>query len=690
MDELIQESQNRFLYRKRKELGLSRNQLAKKAHLTKWTIFNLEYGYIRFTDKRIERLSLALGVEKEEFNKRSTVPETVEEVDNHKNYELMKKLLLRKVTLIVSIIVLVLSIPLSIVFGTLYFTKYQSAEYTLGKDLITIRQKTLDEGEYIKINARDLYLNLIAQDFYCYEQEITSNGVIYNNELYFSNKKMEIYGFYSEFPDISEGYNKITFNYSFEECTFVFYEDDETYFTLVYDIENFEKGRKYKSLDSDSPVSSENWSAYNVENEYFKRFINLIETKEDTYFAGLNTVMGDIISKEDFKFESFMSTQSNEEEKFSVITIVCAVLFILGVTLGIVSIIVLISIAAFYSAHKYRTEKIESYISEPDRTYKIKNNFKLGPPLKESFFRTIGVVIIFFANLALFFYIGNLLGLINIDQDNFFIKNASFIKGLVGLGQIIILTVSLKIFTNGDNLVLKALMFLLLGVIYYLGMITLLWSEFGTGIVIDLLIPYLPTNIFWSIAVFAFTCVFLFLTPTKCDTKVKKIIWRSQIIWPLAYVIIGSIIKYMFKVGQLKFHESLLFLLPNKPLLVTIYGELLVIAIFVFERIIAKRHNEEYLVEYRNTNQYFWIFNIIACTLIALIAVLDNVVTFKGQGVFYWGKMNLVWVLIPLVLMYRPRINKAKLWQTGLYGLGILIASMIGITLITIFFMIGV
>ena len=33
--------------------------------------------------------------------------------------------------------------------------------------------------------------------------------------------------------------------------------------------------------------------------------------------------------------------------------------------------------------------------------------------------------------------------------------------------------------------------------------------------------------------------------------------------------------------------------------------------------------------------------------------------------------MKLVWLLIPLIFIYCPRITKPKLWQIGLYGIGI-------------------
>jgi transcriptional regulator with XRE-family HTH domain len=685
MDKLIQESQNRYLHRVRIEKGLSLKQLAKIAKMSRWTIFNLEYGYIYFTDRRIDRLSNALGVDKEEFYNRSRVPDTIKEVDEHKFYKLMEKILLKKITLVISIVVLILSIAVSVIFGSLFFGIGQTKEYEIGQDLITIRENVLQQGDFVSINIREPIAMIASQDFYCLEGKITDEIVSSSTEIYFSEKNTVIYTFYSEINDTSSEFSKITFKYSFDEYIYHFYLEDSTY-ELIYTVDSKTFSRNYSSLSYYSTLDETVWTIYDTNKEIYTKFINIVETKKDNYLLGIKNLISPMLDDETIDVENFLAIQKGEEKRLSNMVSSWAFLYIIGITFGVISVVSLIAIVCFYNAHKYKMENIESY-KEEKRTFKIQNNFKLGPPLKESFLRTIGVIIIFIANLCLYFYIAKYLGFVDINSENFFIKYASEIKGLAALGQILVLTVSLKIFTTGDNLVIKALVFLLLGIIYYLVVIVLIWSELGTSIVLDILVPYLPSNIFWSIAVFAFTAVFLFVTPTKCDKKWKRIIWRSQIIWPIVYVVIGSILKYLFRTGSIYFHESLLFLLPNKPLLVTIYGEFLIIAIYIFERIIVFRHDEEYLVEYRNTNQYFWIFNIICCFLIALVAVLENCVSFKGQSIFSWGKMKLVWLLIPLIFIYHPRITKPKIWQIGLYGTGLFVASMIGIFLITIGFM---
>ena len=118
--------------------------------------------------------------------------------------------------------------------------------------------------------------------------------------------------------------------------------------------------------------------------------------------------------------------------------------------------------------------------------------------------------------------------------------------------------------------------------------------------------------------------------------------------------------------------------MPEKQFGAELFGILFIFAMYIFETVIRKKKGTPYLKQFKETNAYYWIENIIIIALILFITGFENIPFFVNEmGKIGVGKLKNAYIIAPIFLFYHPRIEPLDGKVAIGYTLGLIFGMML-------------
>lgn len=301
----------------------------------------------------------------------------------------------------------------------------------------------------------------------------------------------------------------------------------------------------------------------------------------------------------------------------------------------------------------------------------LKKNWVVFPFLPESVLRIVSLVLILVSSILLFNIVMTLFasGPLDITKAiEVFTSGKKFleVQTYVLAATLLWFFIRIEIMNKQGNAIITAIMFLFFGVLYYIGidMLTFFLKDTNDtyrSMLITILPLVLPGNVFWGLAAFSFIVLFLGTIP-EGSSPLKRVLWHGLAIFPIGYLVLS----YFYQVGTKIWNwptwpdwaANLLF---RKQFAATVFAIVYPLGVTIYRYIVRKKYGLEQSKLYFEGNKYYFIKNLIAASIIAIIA--GTAFAFKNSDSSLAGTLDLkkapyVAYLIPLVLFYHPHVGK--------------------------------
>lgn len=650
---------NEYLIYLRKSNNLSLKELSKLIKINRITLFNLERGYRKLNSKLKEKYIKYFYLEENTFDNLNEVPESIE-VKNRS----IKFLFDKKLTLIFSLLIGIIFTVISIISYNERQSRFNNPRKYLNTEYYTLYDK-VKNGESIS-SKNTVYMNVLTGDIFLIRTDY--NYYTDQNESELSNASF--YYATNEAKSLIFGVD-----YTIEEV------NDDVMFTLDYrgGFTDYLRG-KFTVLVDDVYYECDLYYKIN-KGLYIKNVSKnkeLLITKFNEYQNNFITAMDEYyISNTSYTMNDYFKLILPKTFEFSKSTVLLFYAYLIGTIISIISYFVfIVSILTYISDKlKYKESKYNEDI-EKDKLVITKNKY-FTPFIKEGYIKIICFVLLTISNFSLLFYYSRFLNRLNFDVP-LDIDTLKKISNITRIGSLGLVVVTSKAYSRGKNAYIRTSLFLLIGLMFYAFEYFFLKRIFESNILISNFTSYIPSNFFLAIFLLIAISLFLFKTPKHVDSKTKLIIYRSLSIIPVL-LFFGS---YTLKVLDIKNIISLPLyielLIPQKLVGIELFGVLFLYSMFVYEEIIKHKHGIGYLKQYKYTNKYYWIENIIICVLLLIITGIEYIPSLaeslKHIGV---GKLKYTYLLLILFAFYHPRIEKPNTALNILYGSSFIISIVI-------------
>ncbi|MCQ2802604.1 MAG: hypothetical protein MJ225_02935 [Bacilli bacterium] len=307
----------------------------------------------------------------------------------------------------------------------------------------------------------------------------------------------------------------------------------------------------------------------------------------------------------------------------------------------------------------------------------LKKNLAIQPIIPEMVIRILVLLVSIASSLGIFYIFQAVQG----GDIPSLLENISFkaeIASSATLAMMLLFFTKLDIQQSKKNTFLVNYILFFLGLIFYAILMIIQFSLSNSTTTLaqtsKQLLPYLPGNIVWGILAFNLLSSILFSTPKfKGNQKKKMIIYRSMIIFPLAYMLISSLYQIGNKAWGWNWPFAVTSLLFSKALILTVFSILYCVIIFIYKRHVKAKYGENYLI-YQAGNKYMFTKNLLVCGIVLILGILDIVLVnvLGPDNVIGAGGYYVILFAIPFILLYHPHLGKRnKTWDllfAGLYA----------------------
>lgn len=659
---------NEYLIYLRKSNNLSIKQLSKKLKLNKLAIFNLERGYYKINSKQKGKYINYFNLDNDIFDKLNEVPESVCVEEKSLNHFFKTKSVF-----IVSLIISIITLITSITCYNVRQYKFNNPRnyvtnkyYTLYDKVSRAETKCDNHMEVYGALTGDIFLMRTDTNYYDEYYTYTKDDIVFYNNIYFaqSNSKSIIFSLYTTFTDTKKA-ETITFKLNY-------------------------RGGINKGLKGTLTVNDNTTYKYIETNLYYKTNKGLYLTKGK---GEVNDKLQDTLDKyKDLLYESYdcyflentsyntqdylniilpsISKFSNETVILFYIYLICSLIAVTSIFTLISSIIAIIFSKREYLSNIYNTDDIKDKLS-------IHENKFISPIIKEGYIKITGVILLTISSFSILFYYTKYLNRLDfgIYLESDVLKR---ITNVTRIGSIALVAVTCKTYTKDIYSLRKTSLFLLFGLWFYLLEYFFLKRAFESNVLIHMFKSYIPTNFFLAVFLLLLLSLFLFSTPKFIDSKKKLLFFRTLSIIPVILFIISYTLKTLDMKGIIELPLEMELIIPQKALGVEFFGVLYLYSMFIYESIIRKKHSIGYLNQYKYTNKYYWISNLIICILLIIITIIEYIPFLASQLSYVGvGKLKYTYLLIILFALYHPRIEKPNGIQNTLYALSFLISIVI-------------
>ncbi len=664
---------NEYLIFLRKSSNLSIKELSKKLKLNRLTIFNLERGYYKINERQKKKYINYFSLENDIFDKLNEIPESVSVEEKSLNHFFKSKIVFL-VSLLISLITLITSITC---YNVRQY-KFQNPRNFVTSEYYNLYDK-VSEASTICDNHMEVYgaltgdIFLMRTDINYYDEyyTYTKNDLSVYNNLYFamSNSKSIIFSIYSTINDNTND-KTITVKLNYRGGI-----NSGLKGTL-----SITDNTTYSSIDSNLFYST-NKGLYLAKSkgEKYQNSLDTLDTYQDLLLESLDYYFK---ANTNYSTLEFLNIVLPSISNFSISTVVLFYVYLISALISVASIFTLLSsIVSYISSIKTYTTNIYNNDDIKDKLSITKNKWK-SPIIKEGYIKIIGVILLTISSFSLLFYYTKYLNRLdfNIYLESDVLKK---ITNVTRIGSIALVAVTCKTYTKDIYSLRKTSLFLVFGLWFYFLEYFFLKRAFESNVLIYMFKSYIPTNFFLAVFLLLLLSLFLFSTPKFIDSKKKLYIFRSLSLIPVILFIVSYTLKTLDMKALIDLPLEIELIIPQKTLGVELFGVLYLYSMFVYELIIKKKHSIGYLNQYKYTNKYYWVSNLIICILLLFITLIEYI-PFFSQELSYVGvgKLRYTYLLVILFALYHPRIEKPNGIQNTIYALSFLISIVIPYVLI--------
>ncbi len=658
---------NEYLIYLRESSNLTIKQLAKELKINRLTIFNLERGYKKISNKQKEKYINYFKLESNIFDSLNEIPESVSVEEKNLAHVFRNKAVFF-ISLVLSLITLITSITCYNVRQYKFQNprEYVTSEYYSLYDKVSESETECDTHLHIT-SALTADVFLMRTDYYYYDEyySYAIDSTTYTNNLYFadSTTKSIIFSLYSSVKD-SNSSDTITFKLNYRggvnkglKGTLVIM--DESY--------NLIESKLYYSVKKGLYIAKGS-------GEDYQKLEHALETYQAGFFASFDSYFN---SNTNLNTKEFLNTVLPSISSFSISTVVLFYVYLISTLICVTSIFTFVSSVSAnllskikYTENEYNNDDVKDKLS-------ITKNSGISPIIKEGYIKIIGVILLTISSFALLFYYTKYLN--RLDFGIYLESNTlKRITNITRIGSIALVAVTCKTYTKDIYSVRKTALFFLFGIWFYFIEYFFLRRAFESNILIYMFKSYIPSNFFLAVFLLLLLSLFLFSTPKFIDSKKKLIIYRSFSVIPVILFILSYTIKTLNVRGIIDLPLEIELIIPQKTVGIELFGVLYLFSMFIYETIIVKKYSRGYLNQYKYTNKYYWISNLIICLLLVFITLIEYIPYLNEQLSFIGvGKLKYTYLLIILFALYHPRIEKPNGLQNTIYALSFIISIVI-------------
>lgn len=708
---------NKKLYDRRMELGYSLKEASIRLDISRFKLTRIENGYKKVKDKKLQdRFIFRYKLEKDFFDSDklgypTSITDSVEEdISDSKFVKLFSKLWFK-----------IASLALSVCFLSLMSLGLSRSAYADSSDFYN--EKYVTAYNYAKNNG----------DFHLAIDSKTSSMLLCDYNAIRSDDPFEI-----------EGFDKVTLNFftNYDEYVGYTFFNAHTVINLKEvtgidfgDLNLVSAYYESRMTEGSERLHFEAWNGlqkivhFSVDFDYlnYSFHYNLIETRningeyakengesftaqiykmafeskyaafkraQDRFFERTNSTLHYTDLKEFNTHQVtgllFANSYFNRSTAMTISGVVFATLFF---ALFVLSIIITTAFGKKFMK-SVTVEKDDSLCNvNTERTFKeLPKNRWPTPIIPEALIRIVAFFLMVIGSMSLYYIFnsiinGDIIG--TLESLQYRAAVASFTT----LGMILIFFIKLDIIQNKKSTFLLNFTLFFAGFIFYV-LTLLLNTTMASSPALGrfkIILDFLPGNIVWGILAFNMLTANLLSKPKfKNNVKRNTILYRLSALIPLGYMIASTVIQIGKKTWgwNLPFAVSSLFF--TKALIITSFTVLYCLVIFIYRRIVDHKFGKDNGDVYVLGNRYQFIKNLLVCSIIALLGVLD-IVLGKNPACAEvgFGSNSGIFFLIPLILLYHPHMGaRNKKWDivfTVAYGFSLLIGIICILSSISIY-----
>ena len=661
---------NTYLINLRKNANLSIKQLSKKIKISSLTIFNLERGYRKLNNKLKLKYINYFNLDNNVFDTLNEIADSIVVEENS-----IKFLFNKKLTLFISLLVGIISSIICAISYNVRQNRFQNPRNYLHSEYYNLydlakEEKTKDCDHYQIMNLLTADIFLIRTDYNYYNDHYnyTIGNITVSNNIYFatSESKSLIFGINSYITNSETGDN-ITYKLNYRGGINSRLKGDIEILTSSDDgLKTYSKNLYYSSKNG-LYISKDKVDNYELVDNLYDTYKDIFIESWDQYFLN-NTKYNTI---------DYLNLILPKTISFSKSTVRLFYTYLISSFIAIISYFTFIMsiLATLSDKIKYKENEYNEVVVR-DRQSIVKNKY-ISPFIKEGYIKIICMTLLTISNFALLFYYSRYLGRVdyNIPIESDILKRIINITRIGSLGLVI---VTCKTYTRDIYAYRKTSIFLLAGLLFYAFEYFFLMRMFESNILLSLFTQYIPSNFFLAIFLLLLQALFLFKTPKHIDSKLKLIVYRLLSLIPVLLFILSYTLKMLDVKAIVVLPLYIELLIPQKLVGVELFGVIFLYSMYFFELIIKKKHSASYLKQFKHTNTYYWIENIIICVLLILLTLAEYIPALSQNlshiGV---GKLKYTYLLLILFAFYHPRIEKPNSMQNLLYSCSFLISIVI-------------
>ena len=682
----MRESYNDYLYRKRKEAGLHRKEVAARLGVSKFLYHRFERGYSVPKPEVVEKINALYG---EDFAPylvgESSYPGEIKHPDEstfrEKVKEAFRKRWIKLVCLLVPLFML-LSIPGAI---ALHLWSDQAAPSFYSETYTQLRESVCHWGYDYADPLGNSHMSILT-----YERYEDGNGFYAAVKAPTSEKNIGDMQFVFTMRVDDEttlgGVSLVKLQYTKQDRFEFMVIDNQTGEYLIQSgrrlgLDEFElTAVKERFTDAEEGFLAGSVDAVRIIAAYADAFFKdfLTDSNDEGLFAG-----------ERFPIESFYEdvflVKEVGDKKLALCNTFYGILAYGGAPLGI--LLSGVSLTLFLLSREKEEERKEQVGEET-----LPNNKRLPFLIGTSAFRVLGSLLFLVGSVYILLSLANRFGLVSLlvkrGDPNGLIE---FSSNLFFLGVFFLYILGLHDdFSHPKRLYLRTIAF---GTIAFA--VAVLQSFFGWFIanyennLVSFLLSYMPANIFMPIFLYHLCALFLFATPEWAKGKLLKF-WRWLAILPvlvsLAVFIYGLILK---GIGAQQIQTLSYFLGADRfPYSFVTYCYLL--GNFVLRRHWIKKYGAAYL----RGDVYAFFKNLTICGPAFLIGAIELILYFvPGARVLGFGECYALLAIAGLMLFYRGYNDKnhlpALISSRIVYAIGLILTYSITIGIAVAYIALG-
>jgi transcriptional regulator with XRE-family HTH domain len=663
---------NAYLYQLRKEKGLKLKEAAKGAKVSFITLYLYERGYLPISSNDLSDIAAFYGVESASLLDNLGYPTPIEDrgeaEDKGSKLDKFKKGLM--------------SWPSIIAF----FAVAATCVSLFGVGIHDVQEVNNNPSRFYDSNILDLvsYVNKNGEAVEQTGEDGTTKtyrGVEYKEgttnliDVLTRDGSNDWLGFQSVF---SLGDNQLIFAFQDDSATRIevtFGEYGLSSAEMTYTGKAYYDNGEYvvESLTDSNQKAIEDQSVISAKQALVKDY----PSKNETLFEGLTKQVG---LAQGVAFHDLLQSQVNgNADKAPLLRMgnnFILAFSLSGATFVFVSFLLLV-LRLTKKRHKETIAEIKIESSPFEEVKPLEKNMSLQPYIPETALRMIVLVLVLICSIVIFQLTAVIDGIsftsfkdiAAILSDAF--KNKSELLALARIWPLIPVAtllwffVRIEIMQARGNIVPQILMFFFFGILYYVAeySFSFYWassSDIYHYYLMMLFTAFMPGNMFWGICCFSLIVLFLLTTPAGIKSKPARICWRLLAILPAGYLLLS----YFYSVGTslwgwATWPSYAADLLYRKQLTPTLFAISYPLCLYFYRRHINKKYGPENAAIYASGNRYYFMKNIFAASIIAVIALLNAAMQGNAlAGTLDMKKSYWIAILIPLVLFYHPHVGK--------------------------------